>query len=141
MMPHKRYLIYSRICKVIASLFGVGCALWGVMVGFFGPEYGDLSPSFAMRLFALFVAFMGALYLLPNKRVSTKNKVLLYMGVTLLVSLTLLFALLADLIIDWKQIHSRMITLNMLMTCFLPTLAAPASLFFYLKAYQSDNSV
>jgi len=140
-MPHKRYLFYSRILKVIASLFGVVCVLWGILIGLFGPGHGDLSPSFAMRLFALFVAFMGALYLIPNKRLSSKNQVLLYMGFTLLISLSLFVALIADLIIDWKQIHSRMITLNMLMTCFLPTLAAPASLFFYLKAYQSEDPV
>jgi hypothetical protein len=107
-MPNKHYLIYSKICKVIASLFGIACTLWGVMIGLFGPGSGDLSPSFGMRLFALFVAFMGVLYLIPNKRFSTKNQVVIYLGFTLLVSLTLLVALLADLMTEWKRLNDRM---------------------------------
>jgi hypothetical protein len=42
---------------------------------------------------------------------------------------------------EWKRLHERMTVLNMLFTCFLPTLAAPGSLVFYLKAYKDKESV
>jgi hypothetical protein len=137
-MPHKPYLIYSRILKVIASLFGVVCVLGGIAFGLlWGPESSCLAPGFVVRIVALFVLVLGVLYMIPNKRFSTEKQVRLYMGFTLLFSLALMMIPIAFSIPLWNRGSDMAATIYFLLTCFLPSLAAPASLFLYIKSHQS----
>lgn len=137
-MPQTRYLVYSRILKVIASLIGVACALWGVLIGVFGIGYGEFAPCLAMRGFALLAVIMGVVYLIPNQRLAAGKLAQWYIAFTLLVSLALLVVLISDIVVAWQQIQDRATVFSKLFTCFLPTLAAPGSLIFYLKARKDE---
>jgi hypothetical protein len=135
-MPQTRYLVYSRILKLIAMLVGIACALWGILLGVFGIGYGDFAPCMSMRGFALLAVIMGVLYLIPNKRLAAGKLAQWYIAFTLLVSLALLVILISDMCIDWNQLHDRAAVFSKLFTCFLPTLAAPGSLIFYLIGHK-----
>lgn len=125
---------------MIATLFGVVCVLFGIALGlWWGPESSCLAPGFVLRIFALLVLGMGVLHLIPHKRFSTEKQVRLYMGILLLFSSALLVLPIAFSISYWNRGADIAKTIYFLLTCFLPSLAAPASLFFYLKAHQTEE--
>ena len=76
-MLYALYYNYAYALKLIASVFGVICGLYGLMVGFLGAWYIE-NPHWVWRIFGIYAVILGLLYMIPNRRFYTDDQVHYY---------------------------------------------------------------